>query len=139
MAHPGPWQHQRDDRQRCPRVRQRLVTGDRVLIGNSLLEFDGAGLAEIQGSMFVVETPLWRSETGRRIVDDVSFAIRKPSLVAVIGPSGAGKSGLLRLVTGQVSPTAGSVSLDGAWMRASGGHIEDTSVWCHSTRWPMDP
>ncbi len=96
--------------------RQRIVEGDQVLIGNSLLEFDGINLASVGGSRFAAVNASLVIKGGQRIVDDVSFAITKPSLVAVIGPSGAGKSSLLRLVTGQVPPTSGSVTLDGATM-----------------------
>ena len=53
---------------------------------------------------------------GRRIVDDVSISITRPSVAAVIGPSGAGKSSLLRMATGQVSPSSGAVTLNGATM-----------------------
>ncbi len=99
-----------------PVDRQLLARGDRVLIGNSLLEFDGAALSVVEGTRFAVQRASLAIRGGRRIVDDVSFSMTRPSLVAVIGPSGAGKSSLLRLVTGQVSPTSGSVSLDGATM-----------------------
>ena len=106
---------------------QRLRPGDRILIGNTTLEFDGATISEVTGSRFVVERATLALRDGRRIVDAVTFAINKPSLVAVIGPSGAGKSSLLRLVTGQLPPTDGSVSLDGATMtsqrRAHRGQI----------------
>lgn len=110
-----------------PVERQRLAAGDRILVGNTLLEFDGAGLVEVESSRFAAEGASLSIKGGRRIVDDVSFTITRPSLVAVIGPSGAGKSSLLRLVTGQVAPTSGSVSLDGATMtsqrRAHRGRI----------------
>ena len=117
---------------------RRLAAGDRVLIGNSTLEFDGGGLSLVTGSRFAVEHASLSLKDGRRIVDDVSFAMSRPSLVAVIGPSGAGKSSLLRLVTGQLPPTHGSVSLDGATMtsqrRAHRGRIGVVP----KTPWPTD-
>lgn len=45
----------------------------------------------------------------RRVINDLSFTMRKGELVCVIGPSGCGKTTLLRLLTGLIKPTAGQV------------------------------
>jgi ABC-type cobalamin/Fe3+-siderophores transport system ATPase subunit len=51
---------------------------------------------------------------GERIVlRDVSFAVPKRSVTALVGPSGAGKSTLLRCLNRLLVPQAGSVLLDG--------------------------
>lgn len=49
----------------------------------------------------------------RRIFDDVSVAIPRGKIVAVMGPSGAGKTTLLRLIGGQLKPNSGSITVDG--------------------------
>ena len=107
--------------------RHRLVEGDRLLIGNTRLCFHQGSLQPDEGDGFVVEGACLAIRGGRRIVDGITFSIPRPSLVAVIGPSGAGKSSLLRLVTGQLPPTEGSVTLHGATMtsqrRAHRGQI----------------
>ena len=46
-------------------------------------------------------------------VDDVSLAIRKGEIFALLGPSGCGKSTLLRMLAGFEAPSAGDVLLDG--------------------------
>jgi iron complex transport system ATP-binding protein len=59
--------------------------------------------------------------------DDLSFSVRSSTLVRgaslaleegattiVVGPNGAGKSTLLKLLTGELSPSHGSVRMDGA-------------------------
>jgi putative ABC transport system ATP-binding protein len=46
-------------------------------------------------------------------LDDVSVAIPRGEMVAIIGPSGSGKSTLLNLVGGLDRPTAGDVRVDG--------------------------
>ena len=49
----------------------------------------------------------------RVIYDQVSIQIPKGKITAVMGPSGTGKTTLLRLIGGQLMPTAGKVLLDG--------------------------
>ena len=46
-------------------------------------------------------------------VDDVSFDVRRGEIVSIIGPNGAGKTTLFNLLTGQLRPNAGEVSLNG--------------------------
>jgi putrescine transport system ATP-binding protein len=49
-------------------------------------------------------------------VDDVSLAIRKGEIFALLGGSGCGKSTLLRCLAGFEKPTAGKIILDGQLM-----------------------
>ena len=49
----------------------------------------------------------------RTVLRDVDFAVRAGELVAVLGPSGAGKSTLLAAATGELAPTAGTISVLG--------------------------
>ncbi len=46
-------------------------------------------------------------------VDDVSFTIEKGEIVGFLGPNGAGKSTIMNILTGYISSTSGSVSIDG--------------------------
>ncbi|MBQ9978030.1 MAG: ATP-binding cassette domain-containing protein [Clostridia bacterium] len=46
-------------------------------------------------------------------VDDVSFTINKGEIVGFLGPNGAGKSTIMNIMTGYLSMSAGSVSIDG--------------------------
>jgi len=47
-------------------------------------------------------------------VQGTSLTVGRGEFAAVVGPSGCGKSTLMRLVTGLVKPTLGTVSVDGA-------------------------
>ncbi|MEM6762513.1 MAG: ABC transporter ATP-binding protein [Pseudomonadota bacterium] len=42
-----------------------------------------------------------------------SFSVKKGGFAAVVGPSGCGKSSLMKLVTGLIGPTSGTISVDG--------------------------
>ncbi|MEO8749567.1 MAG: FHA domain-containing protein [Allobranchiibius sp.] len=50
---------------------------------------------------------------GKKLLDDVSFALPGSSLLAIIGPSGAGKSTMLKALTGAAPATSGEVYYDG--------------------------
>ena len=47
------------------------------------------------------------------IFDRVDMDIRRGAVTAVMGPSGTGKTTLLKLITGQLRPDAGSIEIDG--------------------------
>ena len=64
-------------------------------------------------------TGLDKSFSGVHAVNDVSFTIPQGQTLAIIGPNGSGKTTTLNLVTGTLSPDAGSVKLAG---REIAGH-----------------
>jgi branched-chain amino acid transport system ATP-binding protein len=53
---------------------------------------------------------LSKSFAGYRAVDDVSLAIEEGSIHAIIGPNGAGKTTFFNLLSGFVTPSAGSIA-----------------------------
>jgi branched-chain amino acid transport system ATP-binding protein len=48
-----------------------------------------------------------------RVLDAVSLAVAKGELVALIGANGAGKTTVLRMISGLLSPTAGTITFRG--------------------------
>ena len=46
-------------------------------------------------------------------LDDVSVTMESGEFISLVGPSGCGKSTILRLVAGLITPTLGSVTVDG--------------------------
>jgi len=64
---------------------------------------------------------------GRPLFDDVSFKLERRDRMTLAGRNGAGKSTLLRLLAGELSPGAGSVSLE-----------KGTRVSLHDQRPPRD-
>jgi branched-chain amino acid transport system ATP-binding protein len=57
-----------------------------------------------------------------KAVDTVSLAVAAGEALAVIGPNGAGKTTLFNLITGDVAPTRGRITFDGAEMTAMPPH-----------------
>jgi len=47
-------------------------------------------------------------------LDGTSLSVGTGEFAAVVGPSGCGKSTLMKLATGLIKPTKGTVSVDGA-------------------------
>jgi ABC-2 type transport system ATP-binding protein len=50
---------------------------------------------------------------GVRALDDVSFALQRGTVTALVGPNGAGKSTLLRCMAGLETPVSGEIDVDG--------------------------
>jgi zinc/manganese transport system ATP-binding protein len=51
--------------------------------------------------------------SGRQILDDVRFSLRRGEFAGLIGSNGAGKTTLLRVILGLATPTAGTVRVGG--------------------------
>ena len=51
--------------------------------------------------------------TGQRAVDDISFAVKPGEIVGFLGPNGAGKSTTMKIATGYLPPTHGTVDVAG--------------------------
>ncbi|MEM9193843.1 MAG: ABC transporter ATP-binding protein [Myxococcota bacterium] len=65
----------------------------------------GAAVIQVEG--------LTKTYGERTAVRDVSFSVDRGEIVGFLGPNGAGKTTTLRMITGYLSPSAGSVSVDG--------------------------
>ncbi len=64
-----------------------------------------ANLVEVRGVSF--------TRGGRPIFDNISLAVPKGKVTAIMGPSGIGKTTLLRLIGGQLQPEAGEIWFNG--------------------------
>src|SRR3954452_21127761 len=49
----------------------------------------------------------------KRAVDGLSFSVERGEVLGFLGPNGAGKSTTMRMITGFIPPTAGSISVGG--------------------------
>jgi ABC-type microcin C transport system duplicated ATPase subunit YejF len=59
-------------------------------------------------------------DAGRRVVDDVSFAVRRGETLGLVGESGSGKSTVARMLLRLVEPTAGEIRYEGRDLLAAG-------------------
>jgi ABC-2 type transport system ATP-binding protein len=67
----------------------------------------GTGFAESVKSFFRRESVIVSA------VHDVSFTVRKGSVTGILGPNGAGKSTLIKMMTGTLFPTSGTIDVMG--------------------------
>lgn len=61
----------------------------------------------------VEASELTRMYGGNTVVSEVSFNLRKGEVLGFLGPNGAGKSTTMKMLTGNLAPTAGSVKICG--------------------------
>ena len=52
----------------------------------------------------------------RRGVEDIDFSMNRGEVVGFLGPNGAGKTTTMRMITGYLNPTQGSILVDGLSM-----------------------
>jgi ABC-2 type transport system ATP-binding protein len=56
---------------------------------------------------------LTKQFSGHRAVDDISFEVERGEIIGFLGPNGAGKTTTMRMLTGFLHPTRGSVKIAG--------------------------
>jgi ABC-2 type transport system ATP-binding protein len=56
---------------------------------------------------------LSRTYGGNLAVDDISLELKRGEIIGLLGPNGAGKTTTMRMITGTLAPTNGSVSICG--------------------------
>jgi ABC-2 type transport system ATP-binding protein len=67
----------------------------------------------VQGRFGALRTLVSQDYDVVRAVDDVTFSIDPGELVGYLGPNGAGKSTTIKMLTGILTPTSGTVSVAG--------------------------
>ena len=99
-----------------------------------------------QSAFALVVSGLTKRFAGHTVVDDVSFAVKKGSTLALLGPSGCGKTTILRCLAGLETPEQGSIAIAGQAVfdatkgidlaperRGLGVVFQSYAVWPHMT------
>ena len=60
----------------------------------------------------IMVSHLTKSFSGRKVVDDLSFEVKKGEIMGIVGKNGSGKSTLLRAIAGIFSADSGSIELE---------------------------
>ena len=68
-----------------------------------------------QSEKFAIHNVFYKAQ-GQTIIEDVSFESRLGEITTIIGPNGAGKSTLIKIVSGVLSPTEGTVTIPNHWI-----------------------
>lgn len=68
---------------------------------------------EARGSFRLIKKLFSQGGERKRVVDEVSFTIQKGEFIGYIGPNGAGKSTTIKMLSGVLVPTSGSVRVMG--------------------------
>lgn len=85
---------------------------------------------------------IYKSFKEIKVLNDISFKIETGELVAIIGSSGCGKTTLLKMINKLITPTAGTISIDGVdirdlpttHLRRNMGYvIQQTGLFIHMT------
>ncbi len=80
--------------------RDRISTAQIIIPNGPRL---GGKVIEVEG--------LAKHYNDRQLIEDLTFSIPPGAIVGVIGPNGAGKSTLFRMITGQETPDAGTITV----------------------------
>jgi len=64
-------------------------------------------------SLVEISNMSFQHENGKTVFQDVDIVIPRGKITAIMGPSGTGKTTLLRLIGGQLTPSAGKIKVAG--------------------------
>lgn len=110
------------------------LTGRRIGPGcrageNDLVLSGGAAQTGPMGHLEVAHVEYYLPD-GRALLGDVSFRVGEGAVAALVGPNGAGKTTLLRLLSGELKPHGGTVTVGGGLgvMRQFVGSVRDETT-----------
>ena len=67
----------------------------------------------MNGEVLLSAAGLTRDFSGRRVINDIGLALSAGDVMGLLGPNGAGKSTTLKMLSGVLEPSAGTISVRG--------------------------
>jgi len=90
---------------------QALIANEPVKVGPSV-DLAGLGVTAPRTGRTILDLIDLTVELGQKtLIDDLTLRLVTGDRIGIVGPNGAGKTSLLRVVTGELQPTAGQVVL----------------------------
>lgn len=74
---------------------------------------EGDAIPEGAGELKLEHVTFKYSESGRKVLDDISLSVKPGEHIAIVGYNGAGKTTLIKLLMRLYDPTSGSISYHG--------------------------
>ena len=111
----SPRARQAKSKARVARYEEMLAEGDRVREGTAEILIPRPPRL---GDEVVIAKGLTKGYGDRLLFENLDFSLPRGGIVGVIGPNGAGKTTLFRMIVGQESPDAGTLTV-GATVQAS--------------------
>lgn len=96
------------------------------------------GLAEPLQAVELDRVEFRYSESGPKVLDQVSFSIRKNETLGLVGPSGSGKSTIADLLLGLIQPQGGQIRLNGKDLSSVIGHFRKRIICVSQTPFLAD-
>lgn len=115
---------------------------NKIASSNNLLSCMCCYLSKKGGNIVIVFENVTKSFKDKKVLDNVSFQIKKGDLVAFIGESGCGKTTTLKMINRLIKPTTGRILINGegidskdiiALRRSMGYVIQQTGLFPHMT------
>jgi ATP-binding cassette subfamily B protein len=78
---------------------------------------DAEEVSDVTGSVSFEHVSFRYEQTGRPLLDDLSFSVAPGETIAIVGPSGSGKTTLMALLMRFYDPVEGVIRLDGKDLR----------------------
>lgn len=66
---------------------------------------------------------LTKSYGAQKVVDNISFEVKKGEILGFLGPNGAGKTTTMKMITSYLTPSAGDIIVDGKDVRTEGFEV----------------
>lgn len=83
------------------------------ILKSEKIESSGWNSVTFKDKISFKNVDFYYSKSGKEVLSDLSFEVAKGEMIGIVGESGAGKSSLVNLLLGFITPTSGTICVDG--------------------------